>query len=131
VTGPADVTGNYLALMRERGWSWDDLADDFARQAAQPALDGGANSRHMERWARSNADAARARAEQPAERREEPPQDPRPAPPKRTATAPRPARRAAARTPKPRRRPDPPAPPVAVVADPPPAATADPGAGEG
>jgi hypothetical protein len=129
MTGPADVTGNYLALMRERGWSWDDLADDFARQATQPALDGGANSRHMERWARSNADAARERSQQPPEQRDQPPQDPRPAPPKRTATPARPARRTAARTPKPRKRPDPPAPPVAVVADPPPVITADPDQG--
>jgi hypothetical protein len=90
VTDPGDVAGNYTALMRERGWTWDDLADDFARQATQTALDGGEAMRRMERWARSCAEAGRLRREQadPA-----PPQDPRPAPPQRTATPPRPARR--------------------------------------
>jgi hypothetical protein len=98
MTGPADVTGNYVALMRERGWSWGDLADDFARQAEQPALDGGVNARHMERWARSNAEAGRERREHQAP--EQPPVDPRREPPRRTATPPKPARRTAKAAPR-------------------------------
>jgi hypothetical protein len=93
VTGPGDVTGNYEELMAERGWTWGDLADDFDRQAAAPALDGGENARGMARWARDREAAARARAEQDDERRGLPPQDPRPEPPRRTAAPPRPPRR--------------------------------------
>lgn len=96
MTGPAaDVTDNYVQLMRERGWSWDDLADDFLRQAESPSLDRGQNALAMARWARSNADAAKARrdaADDPTEA------DPLPAvadpdPAKRTATPPRLPRR--------------------------------------
>jgi hypothetical protein len=62
--GPAgDVTDNYTAIMRERGWTWDDLADDFERQAQQSSLDGGASALSMARWARANADAGRERRE--------------------------------------------------------------------
>lgn len=57
-TDLGDVSGNYTALMRERGWSWGDLADEFERQAAQPALDGGAGPRRLARWARTQAEAA-------------------------------------------------------------------------
>lgn len=91
MTSPGDTSGNYLALMRERGWSWSDLADEFDRQAQQPALDGGANARGMARWARDQAAAAAARAEAPEPDRE--PQDPRREPPRRTAVPPRPTRR--------------------------------------
>ena len=90
MTGPDDTTGNYVALMRERGWSWGDLADEFDRQATSPSLDGGAAARNMARWARSNDEAARARREQAPDT---PPVDPRPEPPRRTATPPRPTRR--------------------------------------
>lgn len=90
-----DVAGNYTRIMRERGWSWSDLADDFARQATQPALDGGAGPRSLERWARSQAAAAalRAAADEPARPADAPPPvDPRREPPKRTADPRRPAR---------------------------------------
>ena len=84
-----DVTGNYTALMRERGWNWTDLADDFARQAAQPQLDRGENARRMERWARSQAQAAQERAQAaPAA-----PDDPRPEPPQRHVVPPATPRR--------------------------------------
>ncbi len=95
MTGPAgDVTANYLALMREQGLTWDDLADQFDRDAAQGrALDGGANARRMAAWARSNAEAGAARradAEDPA----------RPAPPApEHATPQRPTRTAVPRKP--------------------------------
>lgn len=56
------VTGNYVQLMRERGWGWEDLAADFERQAEQPQMDGGAVMRRMARWARSNAEAGQLRA---------------------------------------------------------------------
>jgi len=85
MTAPGDTTANYVALMRERGWNWGDLADEFDRQAQQPALDGGANARSMARWARSQDEAARQRREQAPDT---PPQDPRPEPPKRTAVPP-------------------------------------------
>ena len=88
-----DVTENYLQMMRERGWTFDDLADHFRRQSESPQLDGGAADRNLERWARSLADAARGRREAAAP--EQPPVDPRPEPPKRTATPP-PKRRAGA-----------------------------------
>lgn len=83
------VTDNYLQVMRERGWSFDDLADDFARQAQQPSLDGGAAMRSLERWARGEAVAAELRAaSSPTGRPEDapPPVDPRREPPKRTTT---------------------------------------------
>jgi len=91
MTAPGDTTANYVALMRERGWNWGDLADEFDRQALSPALDGGANARSMARWARSEDEAARQRREALTPERE--PQDPRPEPPKRTAIPPRPNRR--------------------------------------
>jgi uncharacterized membrane protein len=90
-----DVTSNYMQIMRERGWSWDELADDLGRQAQQPALDGGAAPRALERWARGQAAAARLRAEAAAPARPEaapPPVDPRREPPKRTAVPRRPGR---------------------------------------
>lgn len=64
MSAPGDVTDNYVRLMAERGWSWDDLADEFDRQAAGPPmpLDRGASARGMARWARSNAEAGRVRA---------------------------------------------------------------------
>lgn len=97
MTGPdSDVTGNYTQIMAERGWSFDDLADDFARQASEGrALDGGASMRGLERWARSQAVAGRLRAQaDPAGRPEDapPPVDPQREPPKRT-TVPPPKRR--------------------------------------
>jgi hypothetical protein len=116
MTGPADVTGNYLAVMRETGQSWDDLADQFDRDAELPALDGGAGARRMARWARSNADAGRERREHQAP--EQPPVDPRPEPPRRTATPPRPTRRTAKA--QPRKRPGRPAGATAAGAAPPP-----------
>jgi hypothetical protein len=91
MSAPSDTTANYVALMRERGWNWGDLADEFDRQAQSPALDGGAAARSMARWARSEDEAARQRRESAAPERE--PQDPRPEPPKRTAVPPRPNRR--------------------------------------
>jgi hypothetical protein len=91
VTAPSDTTANYVALMRERGWTWRDLADEFDRQATSPALDGGAAARSMARWARTEEEAARERREHTEPERE--PQDPRPEPPKRTAVPPRPSRR--------------------------------------
>jgi hypothetical protein len=97
VTGPdGDVTGNYTAMMRERGWSFHDLADEFARQAEQPAMDGGAGPKYLERWARSEAAAADLRAAADERHRPDdapPPVDPRREPPKRHATPPRPPRR--------------------------------------
>jgi len=90
-----DVTGNYTQIMRERGWSFHDLADEFARQAEQPALDGGAGPRHLERWARSQAAAAdlRAAADTAARPADAPPPvDPKREPPKRTAVPRHPAR---------------------------------------
>jgi hypothetical protein len=92
VTDPGgDVTGNYMQVMRERGWSWDDLADDFDRQAQQPALDGGAAAERMARWARSNATAGRLReAGTPPD---EPPRDAEPVPPKRNTVPRRPPER--------------------------------------
>lgn len=86
------VTANYMQLMRERGWSWTELADDFARQADQPALDGGVGVRSLERWARGEAVAAELRAaSSPTGRPEDapPPQDPRSAPPNRKTVPPK------------------------------------------
>lgn len=76
MTSPGDVTANYVEIMAERGWSWDDLADEFERQADGPPrpLDGGANARGMAAWARQQGDAGRAAeqrraaAEQPTDR---------------------------------------------------------------
>lgn len=56
------VTGNYVQLMRERGWGWEELAADFEQQAEQPQMDGGAVMRRMARWARTNAEAGQLRA---------------------------------------------------------------------
>jgi hypothetical protein len=89
-----DVTANYLQIMQERGWTWSDLADDFARQAQQspPPLDGGAGVRELERWARSQAVAAELRAaSSPTGRPDDapPPIDPRSAPDKRTTVPPK------------------------------------------
>jgi hypothetical protein len=93
MTGPVgDVTDNYTQIMAERGWTWGDLADDFARQAAEGrALDGGASMRGLERWARSQDVAGRLRAQADEAHRPEdapPPADPRREPPKRTAVPP-------------------------------------------
>jgi len=97
VTAPGDVSANYLALMQQRGWTWDDLADQFDRDAAEGrALDGGRNARNMAAWARSNADAGRERreaAEDPQRR------DPRP-----DVASPTPGKRAAVPPPAPSRR---------------------------
>ena len=95
MTGPdGDVTANYLALMRERGQTWDDLADQFARDAASGrALDRGENALRMERWARSQADAGRERQRAAeTEQREPRPDAPEAEPPRRTVT-PAPKRR--------------------------------------
>jgi len=93
MTGPGDdVTANYLQVMRERGWSFADLADDFARQAQQPALDGGAGYASLERWARSQAAAADLRAAAAPDVRPEnapPPVDPRSAPTPRKTVPPK------------------------------------------
>ena len=94
-----DVTANYLQIMRDRGWSFGDLADDFARQAQQPSLDGGAGARSLERWARGQAAAAELRAAAAPDVRPEdapPPIDPQREQPKRTATPPRKPTRAGA-----------------------------------
>jgi hypothetical protein len=56
------VTGNYVQLMRDRGWGWEELAADFERQAQQPQMDGGEVMRRMARWARTNAEAGQLRA---------------------------------------------------------------------
>jgi hypothetical protein len=90
-----DVTANYLQIMRERNLSFSDMADEFARQAEQPSLDGGAGFRPLERWARTEAAAAelRAAAAAAAARPDNtaPPVDPKREQPKRT-TVPRPGR---------------------------------------
>lgn len=96
MTAPDDVTANYLRLMAERGWTFDDLADEFDRQAAGPPphLDGGAGTRHLAEWARREAAAERRRqagAESPA--RDLRPDQATPEPPRRTTTAGRPGRR--------------------------------------
>jgi hypothetical protein len=83
--------------MRENGWTWDQLADSFARRAEGPPvpLDGGAADLRMARWARSQARAAderRAAADDP-DRPDPRPDDAQPDPPLRQATPPRPARR--------------------------------------
>jgi len=99
VTGPADMTANYLAVMDQRGMTWDDLADEFDRDAAAGrALDGGANARRMAAWARSQADAGRerARAADDPTRGEPIPDKVTPDPRKRTATPRDPAKRTAA-----------------------------------
>lgn len=96
MTGPAgDVTANYLDLMRERGWSWGDLAAQFDRDAATGrALDGGANARRMARWARTHEQAGRERQRTAVtEEREPRPDEATPDPRKRTAVPP-PKRRA-------------------------------------
>jgi hypothetical protein len=90
-----DVTANYMQIMRDRGWSWSELADDFHRQAQQSALDGGVGMLALERWARSEAAAAELRAAtSPTGRPEDapPPIDPKREPPKRTATPRQPTR---------------------------------------
>lgn len=94
MTGPVgDVTDNYTQIMAERGWTWGDLADDFARQAATGrALDGGASMRSLERWARSQDVAGRLRAQADEQHRPEdapPPVDPQRAAPNRTAVPPK------------------------------------------
>lgn len=93
MTGPAgDVTANYLDLMRERGWSWGDLAAQFDRDAAAGrALDGGANARYMAAWARSNEEAGRERraaADDPDRPDPPAPEHATPTPPARTVTPP-------------------------------------------
>lgn len=92
MTGPADVTDNYVQLMRERGMTWGDLADQFDRDAAAGrALDGGANARRMARWARTQEQAAAERraAHADPERPDPPaPEHADPEPPKRTAVPP-------------------------------------------
>jgi hypothetical protein len=93
MSGPiGDVAENYTQIMRDRGWGWGDLADDFARQAATGrALDGGASMRGLERWARSQEVAARLRAEADPEQRPEdapPPADPQRGPKPRTTVPP-------------------------------------------
>jgi hypothetical protein len=95
VTAPDDVTGNYEALMEERGWTWRDLADQFDRDAAAGrALDGGANSRSMARWARAHEQAAAARRQAAEEQQREPrPDEATPDPRKRTAVPPAKPRR--------------------------------------
>jgi hypothetical protein len=95
VTAPDDVTGNYLALMRERGWNWRDLADDLDRQAAQPSLDGGVATRRVARWARSQQEAATERQAAHADPAapEPRPDDATPDRPRRHATPPRSPRR--------------------------------------
>ena len=108
MTAPGDVSANYLALMQQRGWTWDDLADQFDRDAAEGrALDGGRNARNMAAWARSNADAGRERREaaEDPQRRDPRPDVASPTPGKRTAVPPpAPSRRVGARTAKGRRR---------------------------
>lgn len=94
MTGPAgDVTANYEQIMRERGWTWGELADDFGRQAAEGrALDGGASMRGLERWARSHDVAGRLRAAADEQHRPDaapPPADPQRAQPPRTAVPPK------------------------------------------
>jgi len=93
MTAPdGDVTGNYTQIMQDRGWTWGDLADDFARQAAdRRALDGGASARGLERWARGQQVAGQLRAAADVGDRPEdapPPADPKREPPKRTAVPP-------------------------------------------
>jgi hypothetical protein len=95
-----DVQGNYMQIMRDRGWTWSELADDFARQAAStpPPLDGGVGMQRLERWARGEAVAAELRAaSSPTGRPEDapPPIDPKREPPKRTAVPRDPAKRTA------------------------------------
>lgn len=92
MTLDGDVTANYMQIMRDRGWSWTELADDFERQARQPALDGGVGMRSLERWARSEAAAAELRAAtSPTGRPEDapPPVDPRSAPAPRKVVPPK------------------------------------------
>jgi hypothetical protein len=92
MSGPTgDVTANYLAIMAERGQTWDDLADEFTREAAAGrALDGGANARRMAAWARSQAEAGRERqaAHEDPQQREPRPDEATPDPRKRTAVPP-------------------------------------------
>jgi hypothetical protein len=93
MTDPApDGAANYLQVMRERGWTFGELADDFARQAQQPSLDGGAGYRSLERWARTQAAAAELRAAaSPTGRPEDapPPVDPQRTPTPRTTVPPK------------------------------------------
>jgi hypothetical protein len=93
MTGPAgDVTANYMQLMRERGLSWGDLADQFDRDAADGrALDGGANARRMAAWARSQDEASqerRAAADDPDRPDPGAPEHAVPHPPARTTVPP-------------------------------------------
>lgn len=87
---PGDVTANYLLIMQQRGMTWDDLADEFERDAAAGrALDGGANARGMAAWARSQAEAGRERATAAQEQQREPrPDEATPDPRKRTTVPP-------------------------------------------
>lgn len=91
MTGPAgDVTANYLEIMRERGMTWGDLADQFDRDAVDgKALDGGANARRMAVWARSQEEAGRERreaADDPSRPDPGAPDHATPTPPARTVT---------------------------------------------
>lgn len=92
MTSPGDVTDNYVQLMRERGWSWDDLADEFERQAVGPPLplDRGVVARGMARWARTQAEAGQARREAQTDpgAPEVRPDDAAPAPPPRKVVPP-------------------------------------------
>jgi membrane-bound lytic murein transglycosylase B len=95
VSSPDDVTGNYAALMRERGWTWEDLAGQFERDANDGrALDGGANARRMARWARSHAEAGQARQQTAATEEREPRPDEATPDPRRRTTVPPTKRRA-------------------------------------
>jgi hypothetical protein len=87
-----DGADNYLQVMRERGWTFGDLADDLARQSRQPALDGGTGYAQLERWARTEQAAADLRAAASPDVRPEdapPPVDPQRAPTPRTVTPPK------------------------------------------
>jgi hypothetical protein len=91
VSDPPDSAANYLQVMRERGWTFGDLADEFARQARQPSLDGGQGYASLERWARTQQAAADLRAAAATTRPEDapPPVDPQRAPTPRTTVPPK------------------------------------------
>lgn len=61
---PDDTKVNYERLRLERGMSWQDLADQFARDAAAVPLARARGYAQLAQWAQSQA-----AAEQPAKRR--------------------------------------------------------------
>lgn len=83
-----DLQANYRAIRAERGWSWEDLADDLERQAAPLPSKHAFPYQLLSRWARAEA------AADPAQREGTTPQTATPKPKRTTQQPPAPRRTA-------------------------------------